>query len=380
MTGARYAADPTTPGDNRAFAWDEELPEDGVIVMPDVVFPDRIAGHLYVAPRDPSRRPMSRSRRRPPSGRRISASFKILQEFHKSLPKVQRALANVPTYMILDDHDVTDDYFLNPMWRDRVLTTQLGQAILRNAMLAYALFQDWGNDPLSYQAGPQAELLSLVPQLFPEGATTGPDHQVAEKLAHLFGHDLRNTPTADGRYDSVTPPILWHFTIDGPKHRVIAFDNRTRRSYGSRNGPPGNVSIDAQVDQIPLPPLPAGREVLIVIAPLQVIGPPVLDEIVAPLSYRVFDAVEAAKKDSDLSPHSTTGLREMLGTNPDAIEAWAFDTITFEHLLERLEPYGRVVLLSGDVHYSSGTLMSYWRATRPGRRGSRSSPPAASRT
>ena len=58
----------------------------------------------------------------------------------------------------------------------------------------------------------------------------------------------------------------------------------------------------------------------------------------------------------------------MTGTNPDAIEAWAFDAVTFEHLLERLEPYGRVVLLSGDVHYSSGTVMSYWRgnATQPG--------------
>jgi hypothetical protein len=371
VTGARYAADPAKPGDNRTFTWDEELPETGIIVMPEVVFPDRIAGHFYVAPTEAPEPPTVEQQEKAAAKRRKSLrkGFKILQEFRRTLPKVQRALANVPSYMMLDDHDVTDDYFLNPMWRDRVLTTQLGQAILHNAMVAYALFQDWGNDPLSYQSGPQAELLTLVPQLFPEGAATGPDHQVAEKLAHLFGHDLRNTPTADGRYDSVTPPILWHFTIDGPKHRVIAFDNRTRRSYGSRNGPPGNVSIDAQVDQILLPPLPAGRDVLIVIAPLQVIGPPVLDEIVAPLSYRVFDTIEAAKKDSDLSPHSTTGLREMLGTNPDAIEAWAFDTITFEHLLERLEPYQRVVLLSGDVHYSSGTLMSYWRgnATRPAR-------------
>ena len=58
----------------------------------------------------------------------------------------------------------------------------------------------------------------------------------------------------------------------------------------------------------------------------------------------------------------------MTGTNPDAIEAWAFDAVTFEHLLERLEPYGQVVLLSGDVHYSSGTVMSYWKGnvTTPG--------------
>ena len=87
-----------------------------------------------------------------------------------------------------------------------------------------------------------------------------------------------------------------------PAYRVIALDNRTRRSYASQNGPPGNVSVDAMVDQIPLPPLPAGREILIVVAPLQVIGPPVLDEIVAPLSYRIFDAVEARSDDSPLDP------------------------------------------------------------------------------
>ena len=51
------------------------------------------------------------------------------------------------------------------------------------------------------------------------------------------------------------------------------------------------------VDQVPLPPLPAGREILIVVAPLQVIGPPVLDEMVAPLSYRVFDAVAARQEE-----------------------------------------------------------------------------------
>ena len=50
----------------------------------------------------------------------------------------------------------------------------------------------------------------------------------------------------------------------------------------------------------------------------------------------------------------------MTGTNPDAIEAWAFDAKTLEALLARLEPYRQVVLLSGDVHYSASTVMSYW--------------------
>ena len=74
-----------------------------------------------------------------------------------------------------------------------------------------------------------------------------------------------------------------------------------------------------------------------VIAPLQVIGPPVIDDLVAPLSFRVFDLTIAAKSDfdtSDLSPRSTTGLRQMLGTNPDAIETWAIDAARFEQFLE----------------------------------------------
>ena len=77
--------------------------------------------------------------------------------------------------------------------------------------------------------------------------------------------------------------------MPGPKHLAVALDNRTRRSFLSRVGPPGNVegSLDpdentAQTEQIPAGPFTDGKEVLLVIAPLQVIGPPLLDELVAP--------------------------------------------------------------------------------------------------
>ena len=49
-----------------------------------------------------------------------------LTSFHDGLAKVRRAMANIPTYMIFDDHDFTDDWNLNPMWYDRVYTTSLG--------------------------------------------------------------------------------------------------------------------------------------------------------------------------------------------------------------------------------------------------------------
>ncbi len=63
------------------------------------------------------------------------------------------------------------------------------------------------------------------------------------------------------------------------------------------------------------------------------------------------------------------GSRRMPGTNPDALETWSLEPLAYEHLLQRLAEYQRVVVLSGDVHNSTGNLMSYWRgnASTPAR-------------
>lgn len=362
--------------DREQLKWSSAATKELTIELPPLIFPERVPEHLYFAParppkvksvdeKDEDERKRQRGLRR---------SLRQHAAFIAGLPRVRRTLANIPTYMMLDDHELTDDVFLSPTWRDRVLTSALGQTILTNGMLAYALFQDWGNDPLRYESGLPKELLTRSAELFPAGATDGPAQQPFDRLAVLFGHNLRNDPdgVGIGGFKGVNPPIHWHFKVDAPGHRLIALDNRTRRSYPGVLGPPGNVSVDAMADQIPQPPLPTGEQVLVVIAPLQVIGPPVIDDLVAPASFRAFDLAIAASSEyntSDLAPNSPTGLRQMFGTNPDAIETWAIDAPTFEQLLKRLEPFQKVVLLSGDVHNSASTAMSYWKgaATRPAR-------------
>src|SRR5262249_50891515 len=142
----------------------------------------------------------------------------------------------------------------------------------------------------------------------------------AERINILFGLD-----------GSAQPPIRWNYTVKCARHLLIALDNRTRRSFVSRLGPPGNIAIPAIAAQIPEGPLDAGIEAAIVIAPLPVVGPPVFDELVAPLSYRVYDMISFFQE-------GDANLKNMPGTNPDAIEAWAFDPKTFETLLKRLEP------------------------------------------
>ena len=87
-----------------------------------------------------------------------------------SLARVRRALANIPTYMVFDDHDITDDWNLSLAWRDRVFTSPLGRRILTSSLVAYALFQDWGNDPKRYEKGAYRSLLDETIKLFPESA------------------------------------------------------------------------------------------------------------------------------------------------------------------------------------------------------------------
>ena len=294
-----------------------------------------------------------------------------LKRFRATLPRVRRALANVPTYMMFDDHEVTDDWYLNFAWRDRVLGSQLGMAVIRNGMLAYALFQGWGNDPVKFgggdaETGVYKELLESAARLFREGADSGPDREAAGKLDDLMGVNLRNTVGAGGHFAETNPPVKWHYSVPGEQHLVHVLDCRTRRSFETRMSPPGNISTlrfasaaqgaaDAQKEQLPPGPLPQGKEVLFVVASLQVLGPPVFDELLAPLLVRVFDT-----KDFD-DLQKSRGSKAMPGTNPDAVEGWAFDPKTFEALLERMATYRRVVILSGDVHYAASNVMSYWK-------------------
>jgi hypothetical protein len=274
--------------------------------------------------------------------REIDTRKQQAQAFFNALQKARRALANVPTYMVFDDHEVTDDLNLNPMWRDRVMTSPIGRATMRNGMLAYALFQGWGNDPEKFKQGNHKRLLDLAARLFAPASTAASQETINNELERMFGLNKRGFQTGDDFH------ITWNYSVRGPKHVVLAMDNRTQRSWLTRLGPPGNVTVPAIEPQIPAA-LPAGVEIAFVIASLPVLGPPVLDDIIAPLAYRSFDI--AAQKD----------IKGMPGTNPDAIEAWAFDRATMEALLKRLAALRQVIILSGDVHYSSSQALSYWK-------------------
>ncbi|WP_163971183.1 metallophosphoesterase family protein [Oceanobacillus halotolerans] len=83
--------------------------------------------------------------------KRYEEEKREVTHFLRVLPLVRRVLANTPTYMIFDDHDVTDDWNISSDWKERVYDSPLGRHIIANGLTAYWLFQGWGNDPETFE-------------------------------------------------------------------------------------------------------------------------------------------------------------------------------------------------------------------------------------
>ena len=292
--------------------------------------------------------------------------LRVTKDFMAGLPRVRRALANIATYMIFDDHEITDDWNFARIWKDRVMSSPLGRTVLRNGLMAYTLFQGWGNDPKQFiddvrdlqgavAKSPQKQLLEAIPQMFPVGEPDPPVSALADKIDSLLGLGIDTGAPVNPATDGL-PLVTWHYRGS----RVQAPGAGPGRPHaphlhGANSPSPQNLSDDAVKAQLPtdtdpdLITLSPEIDVVLVISSLVVMGPPVFDSLFGPLSYKYYDAKD--HKDNVALP----------ATDPDAIESWPNDPVGFERLMTALQPLKRVVLLSGDVHYATSVVMSYWK-------------------
>ena len=84
-------------------------------------------------------------------GGAILRSVKAL--FRQDLQDVRRMLANIPSYMICDDHEVTDDWNMTRDTCKSLYGRPLGLRVTQNALVAYSLCQHWGNVPEVFEGG-----------------------------------------------------------------------------------------------------------------------------------------------------------------------------------------------------------------------------------
>ncbi len=148
-----------------------------------------------------------------------------IEEFAAGLPRASRALAHLPTYMIFDDHDVTDDWNLSTLWESTIYEHPFSRRIVGNALIAYLLCQGWGNNPDAFE--------DIMPSI----------QELATSAEQRKGFDESRQ---DRLIDSVLDFEHWHYNLQtSPK--IVVLDTRTRRwrSEINRARPSGLLNWEA---------------------------------------------------------------------------------------------------------------------------------------
>lgn len=288
-------------------------------------------------------------------GEAFEEERKAVEQFRDAVPKVARVLASIPTYMIFDDHEITDDWYISEQWRSEVLGKAFGRAVIRNGLAAYTVFQAWGNEPDAFKPQPtlpaaqrpaNEKLLSALEEV------VGRESPTAAKVTAI--DDLLSL----GSTTSAEPEVTFHYSVAAVQHKVAVLDTRTRRTYlAGRNGPPRLVgeSLDDQLGEGP-----GDRDLLVVVSAAPVLFPKLFDTVVQPVASRVFDLgrhIQGARR-----PDPTEPVPALLGSQEYDVEGWSADEAHQEELLRRLGTYERVVVLSGDVHFASTLALDFWAA------------------
>lgn len=262
--------------------------------------------------------------------------IKYLNYFKSSLPNIRKALANVPVYMIFDDHEITDDWFLNRNWVNKVYASGLGKRVIANGLAAYAVFQDWGNVFLRYynSSYPGYNLLNLLKV-----------NNIAFSSVESMVLPTYNATTKCLEHSGTQPD--WNYTIQMDNYEVIVLDSRTLREFPTLYHNAALISDASMTNQIPTLSN-AAIKLTILVAPSPVFGVPRVEDI-----------------QDTLSGNSDSGA-----INYD-MEGWGIrqrENDTLQYLLSHLTgrtasgnpQLGRVVILSGDVHYSSSQRIEFW--------------------
>jgi hypothetical protein len=279
-----------------------------------------------------------------------------LQKFHRTLKHVRRVLANVPTYMIFDDHEITDD------WNMRLDATikihelapgrpGTGRRVVQNGLVAYALCQHWGNCPEQFaDDGTSPAGKKLLGYL---DGVNGTEYvtrslDICGRIGLPTGADI----TREERMFHPPDSLIYNYTIEGTAHQIVVTDTRTWREFP--HGDKGHTVLLSEQQlraQLSEAPSLEGRQSLVV---LSTNAPPI-------------PSIRTAEK----KPRTS----EFVKFHPDLYEAWVLGTREFDQLFKvlsgRLPEFGgrrigSVVLLSGDVHHSFATRIHMSAVARLG--------------
>jgi hypothetical protein len=147
-----------------------------------------------------------------------------LRGFARATRACRRVMANTATYMVCDDHEITDDWNLDEAWETATRRNPLARRIISNALAAFWGFQAWGNDPASFD------------QAFVQAVTLFWEQLRSSKGQPRTLHS-RSPYNAAAAYEKALLGRHWSF-IAPSQPFALCVDTRTLREY-----PKGETAI-----------------------------------------------------------------------------------------------------------------------------------------
>lgn len=225
-----------------------------------------------------------------------------LAAFCQDLSAVQRLLAHLPTAMIFDDHDITDDWNLSREWEEVAYGHPFSRRVIGNALLGYWLHQGWGNRSDAFDAA----WVTQAQAALDAGGQSAHDDFIDQLL----------------RFDQ------WHFTWP-TQPPLVVMDSRTHRwrSELAARQPSGLMDWESLSDlQHSLKGLPN----VVLVSPTPVFGVKFIETI-----QRIF-----------------TWWGQPLMVDAENWMAHRGAAHAMMNLFRHPKTPQRFVILSGDVHYS----------------------------
>ncbi|GCE11853.1 alkaline phosphatase D family protein [Tengunoibacter tsumagoiensis] len=249
----------------------------------------------------------------------------------------RQALACLPTYMMFDDHEITNNWNTEPNWRDHALHNGLEQTLV-DGEVAYWVYQGWGN--LDQQTTRQSPLFTIMQ----EAALRQEDALPA--LRDCIKADVYRKQLLRWHYEIPTQPPL--FVANARTERTALFPEtdgeQTRTIYD-----PTRIMSPEQQDEIAhwLAAHDDGPAILVSSVP--VLMPPAIGMAEYLMGKRLW--LQAPQPFQWLGKQ--LALFQQKVSSRMSFDHWPLYSESWAEMVSLLtRHHGDILLLSGDVHFS----------------------------
>jgi PhoD-like phosphatase len=247
---------------------------------------------------------------------------------------VRQLLAHIPSFMIFDDHEITNNWNLFAGWRAQAL--QQGQEqLLIDGMVAYWIYQGWGN--LLPDEHAQHPLLSVMQ----EAAQSGDDAFEALR-AHIRDEVHGKTMLPWHYIIPTTPPI---FVTNVRAERSVVFSSDEADSCES-----ARIMSNEQMEQLRNWLQAQSQQPALLVSSVPVLLPPLIALLEYLMGWRPL-------QNSRFALLRRLGLymalRQLRLSRKMSFDHWPVFVDTWHELIQLLQSQSRDILVfSGDVHFS----------------------------